>query len=36
MRFSFLSAQNFYGLDILPFAVEIAKVTMMIAPQAGD
>jgi hypothetical protein len=28
---SFLSAQNFYGLDILPFAVEIAKVTMMIA-----
>ena len=31
MRFSFLSAQNFYGLDILPFAVEIAKVTMMIA-----
>ncbi len=31
MRFSYLSAQNFYGLDILPFAVEIAKVTMMIA-----
>ncbi len=30
-RLSFLSAQNFYGLDILPFAVEIAKVTMMIA-----
>jgi type II restriction/modification system DNA methylase subunit YeeA len=30
MRFSYLSAQNFYGLDILPFAVEIAKVTMMI------
>ena len=28
---SFLSAQNFYGLDILPFAVEMAKVTMMIA-----
>jgi hypothetical protein len=28
---SFLSAQNFYGLDINPFAVEIAKVTMMIA-----
>jgi len=27
---SFLSVQNFYGLDILPFAVEIAKVTMMI------
>jgi hypothetical protein len=31
MRFSYLSAQNFYGLDIQPFAVEIAKVTMMIA-----
>jgi hypothetical protein len=31
LRLSFLSAQNFYGLDILPFAVEIAKVTMMIA-----
>lgn len=31
MRLSFLSAQNFYGMDILPFAVEIAKVTMMIA-----
>jgi hypothetical protein len=30
-RLSFLSAQNFYGLDILPFAVEIAKVTMMVA-----
>ena len=30
IRFSYLSAQNFYGLDILPFAVEIAKVTMMI------
>ena len=31
LRLSFLSAQNFYGLDINPFAVEIAKVTMMIA-----
>ncbi len=30
-RLSFLSAQNFYGIDINPFAVEIAKVTMMIA-----
>jgi hypothetical protein len=28
---SYLSAQNFYGLDVNPFAVEIAKVTMMIA-----
>lgn len=31
MRLSFLSAQNFYGMDINPFAVELAKVTMMIA-----
>ena len=23
--------QNFYGMDIQPFAVELAKVTMMIA-----
>lgn len=30
-RLSFFSAQNFFGIDILPFAVEIAKVTMMIA-----
>jgi SAM-dependent methyltransferase len=30
MRFSYLSTQNFFGLDILPFAVEIAKVTMTI------
>jgi methylase of polypeptide subunit release factors len=28
---SWLSARNFFGLDINPFAVEIAKVTMMIA-----
>ena len=28
---SYLTAQNFYGMDINPFAVEIAKVTMMIA-----
>ncbi len=31
LRLSFLSAQNFYGIDITPFAVELAKVTMMIA-----
>lgn len=30
-RLSFLSARNFHGIDINPFAVEIAKVTMMIA-----
>jgi len=28
---SYLSAQNFYGMDVNPFAVELAKVTMMIA-----
>ena len=31
VRLSFLSARSSYGLDINPFAVEIAKVTMMIA-----
>jgi SAM-dependent methyltransferase len=31
IRLSFLSAANFCGIDILPFAVEIAKVTMVIA-----
>ena len=31
VRLSFLGAQNFYGTDVLPFAVEIAKVTMVIA-----
>jgi hypothetical protein len=31
MRLSYLSAQNFHGLDINPFAVELAKVTMMLA-----
>ncbi|MCX7008480.1 MAG: N-6 DNA methylase, partial [Kiritimatiellaeota bacterium] len=30
-QLGFLSAQNFFGLDINSFAVEIAKVTMMIA-----
>ncbi len=30
-RLSFLSAKNFYGMDINPFAVELAKVTMVIA-----
>ncbi len=28
--FGFVTASNFYGMDILPFAVELAKVTMMI------
>lgn len=29
--FGFVSSKNFYGLDINPFAVELAKVTMMLA-----
>jgi hypothetical protein len=29
--FGFVTAENFYGMDINPFAVELAKVTMMIA-----
>jgi len=31
MRLSYLSAQNFFGLDKNAFAIELAKVTMMIA-----
>ncbi len=30
-RLSFVTARQFFGLDINPFAVEMAKVTMMIA-----
>lgn len=30
-RFGFVTAKNFYGMDINAFAVELAKVTMMIA-----
>ncbi len=29
--FGFVTASNFFGMDIIPFAVELAKVTMMIA-----
>ena len=29
--FGFVTTRNFYGIDINPFAVEIAKVTMMLA-----
>ncbi|WP_230971725.1 DNA methyltransferase [Nitrogeniibacter aestuarii] len=29
--FGFVSARNFFGIDINPFAVDIAKVTMMLA-----
>lgn len=30
MRISYLSALNFHGLDVNPFAIELTKVTMMI------
>ena len=28
---AFVTASNFFGMDIIPFAIELAKVTMMIA-----
>jgi hypothetical protein len=31
MQLSFLSAKNFFGIDVHPLAIEIAKVTMVIA-----
>ncbi len=31
MMFGFITARQFFGIDINPFAVELAKVTMMIA-----
>jgi len=31
VRFGFVTARQFYGLDINEFAIELAKVTMMIA-----
>jgi len=30
-QFGFLSSKQFYGIDIIPFAVELAKVTMTLA-----
>ena len=34
-RFSVLSTQQFFGIDILPMAVELTKVTMMLAKEIG-
>ena len=34
-NFSVLSTQQFYGIDILPMAVELSKVTMMLAKEIG-
>lgn len=31
--FAFVTAKQLYGLDIVPFAVELAKVTLMLAPK---
>ena len=31
MRLSFVSTEQFHGIDLRPFAVEVAKVTMMLA-----
>jgi len=33
MAFSGVSPKQFYGLDIIPFAVELAKVTLALAPK---
>src|SRR5690606_40338888 len=30
-QFGFVTSKQFYGMDILPFAVELAKVTMTLA-----
>jgi len=31
LRLSFVSTKQFYGIDLRPFAVEVAKVTLMLA-----
>ncbi len=31
LRMSFVSTKQFYGIDLRPFAVEVAKVTLMLA-----
>lgn len=34
-RFSVLKTQQFFGIDVLPMAVELSKVTMMLAKEIG-
>lgn len=34
--FSAVSPRQFYGMDVLPFAVELAKVTLSIAPKLSS
>ena len=34
-RFSVLNTKQFFGLDIMPMAVELSKVTMMLAKEIG-
>ena len=36
MRLPFVTARNFHGMDINPFAVELAKVTLMIARKLAE
>jgi hypothetical protein len=36
MRLPFVTARNFRGMDIKPFAVELAKVTLMIARKLAE
>ena len=36
LRLSFVTARNFYGIDINPFAVELAKVTLMIGRKLAE
>jgi hypothetical protein len=36
LQLSFLSAKNFYGIDIHPLAIDIAKVTMVIARKLAN
>lgn len=36
MKLSFLSAENFFGIDVHPLAIEIAQVTMVIARKLAN
>ena len=36
LRLSFVTARNFFGIDINPFAVELAKVTLMIGRKLAE
>jgi hypothetical protein len=36
MRLAFVSSQQFYGIDLRPFAVEVAKVTLLVGGKLAD